>query len=595
MSVYNAAGVYQTKTNGRPFDSVGQIDITQAGVYYALVQPGSGTGGLLDQYVLNVQVVPTSTLAQLPNLEVTNITLPTASNLQSGSPITFSWTVTNVGQAATNVTNWNDRVVLSSDSTYGNSDDIPLALGGNNGVFGHSGVLAPGQSYTASQTVTLPNGISGDYYIIIQTDSSNQVNENAIGRGDGTTVSTGGPNSDGTITINLAPYPDLAVQGLTANQNGAGFTVSWQTVNSGSGAVTNNWTEHLVVQNLTSGATVVNTPFTFTGGLAASGGTAAHTKPVSGSYPIDGPGHFVATVTTNSDQGLFEDNALGHANAVQNDISATSFDVTRDLRVANLALTSPASPQSGNLVTIGWNDTNTGNLATNGTWNDSITVINTTTGATLVNGAAVTYAGAAIQPGGQAARSYSFTLPDGATGVGNLRVVVTVNSNSAETEYNTGGTAQANNTSAPLTFASTLANYADLIVKPNTLSVQPASPQSGNQLTVNWNDQNVGDGAVSAAFYDYVLVQRVNPDNSLTYIASGIPNGNATLAAGATRRNRRSSSRCPTGRPAPAISRLPWSPTTANRSRSTTATATWPTATTPPRRPSPRPCPIMPT
>jgi 6-phosphogluconolactonase (cycloisomerase 2 family) len=529
VSVYNASGVYQPKTNGRPFDSVGQIDITTTGTYYALMQGGNSTNGLFDQYVMNVQVVPTSSLAQLPNLEVTTITLPTASNIQSGQPVTFSWTETNAGQAATNVPSWHDRVVLSLDTTYGNSDDILL------GVFPHTGSLNPGDSYTSTQTVTLPDGLSGNYHIIVQADANEEVNENAIGRGDGVTVSSGGPNNDGTFTVNLAPYPDLVVQGLQVNGPNADgtFSVSWNTVNNGNGAVASNWKEHLVIQDQTTGKTVQDSVLSFTGGLAANGGSAAHTQPLSGKFTVDGPGHFQVSVTTNSDGSLYEDNAQGHASAVGNDVSSTTFDATRDLQVAGLAVTSPASPQSGNTVILGWNDTDTGNLATSGSWNDSVTVVNTTTGATLVNNAAVPFTGA-IQPGGQAAQSYSFALPDGAAGVGSIKVIVTTNANNAEAEYNTAGTASTNNASAPLLFASTLANYADLVVKSGSVSVTPAGPQSGNQLTVTWNDQNQGSAAVNAAFSDYVLVQRVNADNSLTTIASGFVVGNSTLVAGAT-------------------------------------------------------------
>ena len=537
VSVYNSAGVLiEPKTNGRPFDGGGPdrhhhdghlLDAADAGA-------GSGTNGLLDQYVMNVQVVPTSSLAQLPNLEVTNIALPTAGTIQSGQPVTFSFTVTNEGQAATNVTNWNDRAVLSLDTTYGNSDDIPLALNGNGGVYAHSGVLQPGQSYTVTQTVTLPDGISGNYYIIVQTDSSQQVNENAIGRGDGITVSSGGPNNNGTFTVNLAPYADLVVQGLQINgPNPDGtFTVSWNSVNQGNGAVPNAWKEHLVIQDQTSGKTIQDTVLSFTGGLAANGGSVLHTLPLVGSYAVDAPGNFQVTVTTNSDQSIYEDNAQGHAAAVQNDVSSATFDATRDLQVAGLSVTSPASPRSGNQVTIGWDDTDTGNLAATGSWNDYVTVMNTTTGVTLVNNAAVAFSGT-IQPGSQAAQSYSVVLPDGAAGVGNIKVIVTVNANNAIAEYNTAGTAQSNN-NASTNFTSILANYADLTVKPGSLSVAPSSPQSGNQVTVTWNDQNIGDGAVNAAFYDYVLVQTVNADNSLTYISSGSPSGNSTLAAGAT-------------------------------------------------------------
>ena len=532
VSVYNASDVYQNKTNGRPFDGVGQFDITQTGTYYALMQGGSATGGLLDQCVMNVQIVPTSSLAQLPNLEVTSISLPSGSNIQSGQQVTFSWTVTNEGQAPTNVANWSDRAVLSLDTTYGNSDDIPL--GSNNGVFGHSGVLGVGQNYIATETVTLPDGISGNYHIIVQTDSFDQVNENSIGRGDAVTVSSGGPNGDGTFTVNLAPYADLIVQGLTVNgPNAAGnFSVSWNSVNQGNGAVASNWSEQLVVKDVTTGVTVVNTPLSFSGGLAANGGTDAHTEPLTGSYLVESAGHFQVTVTTNSDQGIYEDNPQGHANAVANDTSSTAFDATRDLTVTNLAKSSPANPQSGNQVTLTWNDADTGILATTGGWNDLVNVVNTTTGATLYS-TNIPYSGPSIQPGSTSATlSTSFTLPDGTPGVGNIAVTVTVNANNAEAEYNTAGTARSNNSSS-INFASSLANYADLVVASGSLTVTPSNPQSGGAVTVTWNDKNQGDAAVNGAFNDSVLVQQVN-GTTLTYITSGTVSGNPSLAAGAT-------------------------------------------------------------
>ncbi|MGP0068271.1 MAG: beta strand repeat-containing protein, partial [Isosphaeraceae bacterium] len=533
VSIYNANDVYLNKTNGRPFDGVGQIDITQTGTYYALMEGGNASGGLLDQYVMNVQIVPTSSLALLPNLEVTNISLPTGSNIESGQPITFSWTVTNEGQAPTNVADWSDRAVLSLDTTYGNSDDIPL--GNSNGIFAHSGVLAVGGSYTATETVTLPDGISGSYYIIVQTDTNDDVDENTIGRGDAVTVSSGGPNNNGTFNIALAPYPDLVVQGLTVNgPNAAGdFTVSWNTVNQGDGAVANTWAEQLMVKDVTTGLTVVNAPLSFSGGLAANGGTDAHTEPLTGSYLVDSAGQFQVTVTTNSDQGLYEDNPQGHANAVANDTAATTFYATRDLTVTNLTQSSPASPQSGNQVTVTWTDADTGNLATTGGWNDLVTVVNTNTGVTL-DSATIPYTGASIQPGGTSATlSTSFTLPDGSAGVGNIKVTVTVNTNNAEAEYNVAGTAGSNNSST-INFTSTLADYADLVVAASSLAVTPASPQSSGLVTVTWNDKNQGDAAVNAAFSDYVLVQKVGAGNNLTNLTSGYVAGNPSLAAGAT-------------------------------------------------------------
>ncbi len=546
VSVYNANDVYQNKTNGRPFDGVGQIDITQTGTYYALMEGGNASGGLLDQYVLNVQIVPTSSLTLLPNLEVTSISLPTGTSIESGQPITISWTVTNNGQAPTNVADWSDRAVLSVNTTYGNSDDIPL--GGNNGVFGHSGLLAVGASYTATETVNLPDGISGNYYIIVQTDCNDQVDENAIGRGDAVTVSSGGPNGNGTFTVSLAPYADLVVQGLAVSgPNAAGdFTVSWNTVNQGDGAVSNNWAEQLVVMDITTGVTVVNTALSFSGGLAANGGTTAHTEPLTGGFSVDTAGHFLVSVTTNSDQSIYEDNPQGHANAVANDTSSTAFDATRDLTVTNLIQSSPPNPQSGNQVALSWDDANTGALATTGGWNDLVTVVNITTGETLYS-ATIPYTGLSIQPGGASATlSTSFTLPDGAEGVGNIKVTVTVNFNNAEAEYNTAGTA-GNDNSTSINFTSALGNYADLVVSSGSMAITPMTLQSSGLATFTWKDENQGDAAVNAAFNDSVLVQKVNAGNSLTTIATGTVPGNADLAAGAKAPIRSSRSLFPTG------------------------------------------------
>ena len=529
VSVYNAAGVYIAKTNGRAFDGVGQIDITTTGTYYALIGGDNGTGGVGDQYLMNVQVVPTTSLEELPNLEVTNIDLPTGT-IESGQQVTFSWTVTNEGQAATDVANWNDRAVLSLSGVYGGSDNIPLAFDGNDGVYAHSGVLAPGASYTQTETATLPDGISGNYYIIVQTDSSEQVNENTIGRGDGITVSSGAPNN-GTFTVNLAPYPDLFVQSLATNGPNADgtFSVSWATVNNGNAAVPGNVTEHLVATNLTTGATIENTTFTFSGGLAANGGTAAHTEPVTGSYTVDAPGQIQVTVTTNSDQSIYVDGPDGHAAAVQNSVSTTTFAATRDLQVAGLAVTSSGTPQSGSQVTIGWDDTNTGNLTATGPWDDSVTVIDTTTGTTLINGAIVPYGGGAINPGQESAQSYTFTLPGGSAGVGNIKVLVTVNSNHAVAVYNAAGTAQSNNTSE-LTFTSTANAFNPDLTVINLAVQSPAAAQSGNQVTIGWNDENIGNAAVNAAFNDSILVQQVGSGGALTYVTSGSVIGNSTLA-----------------------------------------------------------------
>lgn len=92
-----------------------------------------------------------------------------------------------------------DRAVLSQNIILGDEDDISL------GVFPHAGALAPGAGYTVTRTAQIPDGVSGPYYLIVQTDVGNAVNE-FLFEADNTTV------SDHTFNITLADYVDLKVE-----------------------------------------------------------------------------------------------------------------------------------------------------------------------------------------------------------------------------------------------------------------------------------------------------------------------------------------------------------------------------------------------
>ncbi len=59
------------------------------------------------------------------------------------------------------------------------------------GTFAHQGVLAAGSSYTDTETVDLPVGVSGSFYFIVQTDVNGQVFQ------DGATADNVGATSRG--------------------------------------------------------------------------------------------------------------------------------------------------------------------------------------------------------------------------------------------------------------------------------------------------------------------------------------------------------------------------------------------------------------
>jgi RHS repeat-associated protein len=110
-------------------------------------------------------------LAPYADLEVT--TVVASESVAIGQPFSVQWRVTNASNAwgATQVTDWYDRVVVSSDDVIGNSDDIVL------GSFAHHGSLEKGSSYLDSAMVTIPQAVSGHLKLFVTTDSTNSVYE----------------------------------------------------------------------------------------------------------------------------------------------------------------------------------------------------------------------------------------------------------------------------------------------------------------------------------------------------------------------------------------------------------------------------------
>ena len=84
-------------------------------------------------------------LAPYADLATDNVTAP---SLVIGDPVdlTVSWRVTNTGTGAGPVDTWQDRVILSTDDTVGNGDDLVI------GSFTHTGLMPIGTSYTAQRS-----------------------------------------------------------------------------------------------------------------------------------------------------------------------------------------------------------------------------------------------------------------------------------------------------------------------------------------------------------------------------------------------------------------------------------------------------------
>ncbi len=185
------------------------IPVSVSGTYYVYVATNRAYfHSLLDNFIYTGPVTEsnanndlttsapfTVTPAPLPALTVAAVQTPPEAF--SGEPLNVSWTVTNtepgiaIGQALppedapvapvtptlpANST-WTDEVYMSRSPTL---DASAISLG----TFPYSGALTPGASYTEAEQVTLPVGVSGNYYFFVRTDIDGQVYEEGLTTGE---------------------------------------------------------------------------------------------------------------------------------------------------------------------------------------------------------------------------------------------------------------------------------------------------------------------------------------------------------------------------------------------------------------------------
>ena len=455
---------------------------------------------------------------QFGDLVVETLGAPDTASVGGG--IQVNWTVRNSTNAsdATPVSVWQDRVVLSTDAIVGNGDELTLA------TVQHNGALATNASYSASTTVTLPGNRSGNLYLFVITDSGNTVYEFAY---ETNNISVGRP-------IAVAA-PDLVVSNVTAVATGTAGSVvpvSWAVTNLGPGAANADWSDRIYI----SANAVLDGADTLLVSESAAALTplppgAGYTKSRTVTLPANFIGANYLLVVADGTSNQLESNEGNNVAAVAININAA------DLSVTNLEIT-PVTLFSGTDVLIRWNDTNSGSGPARGYWSDQVVVSNLTTGVKIAESTLYydsTAAGGAISNGQSRARQYSFRLPDGPNGAGNLQFRVRTDVYNTVPEYNPSGTGE-NNNLAVLLGTSTLSAYPDLQV--TNLVVTPAILQSGASLLVTWESTNSGAASVERVFYDRIVVRNKTTAETLvntTLIYNPAMATNGPIAGGESR------------------------------------------------------------
>src|SRR5262249_53141839 len=174
------------------------------------------------------------------------------------------------------------------------------------GSFTHLGQLAVGDGYDRTANVRLPDGISGPYYVVVQT-APGTVFE-FLYTTNNTTVSAGS-------NVQFTPPPDLTVTDITAPtlavQEGTPVDIQWTVRNVGTGEAGGFWQDTVSLRRVgdPTAPTVSVGTSRYDGPLGAG---LSYTRREQVLLPAHTYGLYEAVVTTNFDNRLFEAGATAN-------------------------------------------------------------------------------------------------------------------------------------------------------------------------------------------------------------------------------------------------------------------------------------------
>jgi subtilase family serine protease len=299
----------------------------------------------------------------LPDLIADNVTFNPAT-LTSQGQLTVDWTSRNQGAAVTNTGYWIDRIYLSSDNQF-SSEDLHI------GSLSQNAVLAAGQSRARQATITIPPEISGDYFVVVDSDANGQVIEGA-GESNNATASAS------TVNITLNPTPDLRVSSVDAPLtafSGQPINIEWTVTNSGIAPATGNWYDavYLSADQVFDRATDTylgfrNRPTSLsTTGLAAAG---SYTQSGRFEIPLGVAGPLYVFVATDSGGSVFERAAELNNSGYDPVPVVVTLLPPADLVVGTITI--PPNSDVGATATISYTVRNQGVNPARGQWQDSL-------------------------------------------------------------------------------------------------------------------------------------------------------------------------------------------------------------------------------
>ena len=323
--------------------------LTTFGTYYLFCVANDGQIQGESDYSGNVSA-PVQITVGGPALSIQVNTAPSAAKLNDS--ISVSWTVTNNSQFATSANYWYDYVYLSDTQTL-NTSTATLFL--EQFVYRGSSPLGAGASYTETPSITIPNGSTGDEYLIFVTDATHLQ------------VQTTRANDIVAVPITLtAPDVDLKLLSATATPNSTNVNgsvnVSWSVQNTGSDPANGPWYDEIFLSSKStfdsSAQLYVSYGEPSTGLPLASGGSYQQSWSLNIPYSFT-PGTYYVYVVADGDHGQSVTNT---ADGISAAIPITVTALLPDLQVTSVS--APTTGVDGSTIQVSWTVENTGSGST---------------------------------------------------------------------------------------------------------------------------------------------------------------------------------------------------------------------------------------
>ena len=423
------------------------------------------------------------TVINQPDLIVNNVQAP--SSAFSGQSVSIDWEIRNQGTGSTGSQQWIDVAYLSSDPTLDLGIDVYL------GGVSNLSALSPAQSYSQTSSFTLPQGVTGNYYIIIYTDRYNALLEADNNNNTGVNTTA--------MLVNLTPPPDLRVTSIinpTTVFSGQGINVTWTVTNDGTGGtMSSSWRDRIYLTEdevFTGSGTNLGT-YTHNGALDVD---SSYSRTEAVNIPNNIFGTYYLYVSTDLYNEVYEF-ASENNNTSQSDSINIILTPPPDLIVTSITI--PDSVSNGEQVSVEWSVLNQGGTAPiSGSWRDRVYL--TTNGSYDLVGATqlqTVYHSGSINPGDSYNGQTNVTIPDGINGPYFIYVTTDIYDNVFEFPNENNNTLRSS--------ASLEVSSPDLIV---AAIYAPAADSSGNEIGIQWVVKNVGKGALynNGNFEDRIMI-----------------------------------------------------------------------------------------